>query len=453
MLRAIVAAGDPDETFQRFAKFFSGLNAGVQVLALFQAQPTFLEEVVSALALAPRLADQLSRRPALLDAMIDLRFEKPLAEETSKERRTLIANTISNADGFEARLNAARRVKREEAFRIGMQILSGRATAEAAGAAYADLAEAAIEALAQTALAEVERLYGVQPGVFTVLALGKFGGRELAEGSDLDIMLVYEALEGAGDGRVSPVDFYARLTQRLISALSAPTEEGLLYDVDMQLRPSGSKGPVAVRFSSFERYYAAEAWTWELLALTRLRPVAGDHDLGARVVAAARAVLTREHSTARILADVADMRARMDRERPARGAWDFKLAPGGFVDIEFIAQAGQLLAASGDPKVLSVNTGEALVALEAAGALDPHAAATLKEAWRLLTMLHRTLRVCLEGEFDPDAANEGLKRLLARVAGAPDYSSVAARLADLQARVRELFAAFVAADGTPAGAR
>jgi glutamate-ammonia-ligase adenylyltransferase len=221
----------------------------------------------------------------------------------------------------------------------------------------------------------------------------------------------------------------------------------------MQLRPSGSKGPVAVRFSSFERYYAAEAWTWELLALTRLRPVAGDPDLGARVATAARAVLTRGYATARILADVADMRARMDRERPARGAWDFKLSPGGFVDVEFIAQAGQLLAASRHPKVLSVNTGEALAQLEAAGALDPDAAETLKEAWRLLTILHRTLRICLEGEFDPDAANEGLKRLLARVAGAPDYSGVAARLTDLQARVRELFAAFVASDGTPAGVR
>jgi glutamate-ammonia-ligase adenylyltransferase len=451
LLRAISAAGDPDATFRRFAVFFAGLNAGVQVLALLQAQPKFLEELVSALALAPRLAHQLARCPALLDAMIDPRFERPLADEQPGERRALIDAAVGGAEGFEQALNAARRAKREEAFRIGMQVLSGRATAQAAGAAHADLAEAVVGALAAAALAEVERLHGAQPGAFSVLALGKFGGRELAEGSDLDIMLVYDAPEHSrsGGGRgVSAVDFYARLTQRLISALSAPTEEGILYEVDMQLRPSGSKGPVAVQLSSFARYYADEAWTWELLALTRLRLVAGDPELGARVTATARAALARGHDSARILAGVADMRARMDRERPARGQWDLKLAPGGFVDIEFIAQAGQLLAAHAHPDVLAPNTGEALGRLAQAGALDPAAAATLREAWSLLTLLHQALRICVEGEFDPQSASGGLKKLLARVAGVRDFSEVEARLAALQARVRELFLAFAAADGS-----
>src|SRR5690606_22741558 len=140
-----------------------------------------------------------------------------------------------------------------------------------------------------------------------------FGGRELAEGSDLDLMLVYDAPEQAGGAG----DYYAKLTQRLISALSAPTEEGALYEIDTKLRPSGSKGPVAVRLSSFERYYAEEAWTWEMQALTRLRPVAGDSDLSRRVLAIARAAIARLRDVAKTLAEVADMRARMDRERPS----------------------------------------------------------------------------------------------------------------------------------------
>src|SRR5690606_23306949 len=135
-----------------------------------------------------------------------------------------------------------------------------------------------------------------------------FGGRELAEGSDLDLMLVYDAPEQAGGAG----DYYAKLTQRLISALSAPTEEGALYEIDTKLRPSGSKGPVAVRLSSFERYYAEEAWTWELQALTRMRPVAGDAALGERALATARAAIARPKDRGKILADVADMRARMD---------------------------------------------------------------------------------------------------------------------------------------------
>src|SRR5690606_28324002 len=168
-----------------------------------------------------------------------------------------------------------------------------------------------------------------------------FGGRELAEGSDLDLMLVYDAPEQAGGAG----DYYAKLTQRLISALSAPTEEGALYEIDTKLRPSGSKGPVAVRLSPFERYYAEEAWTWELQALTRLRAVAGDDALAARVTAIAHDTLARPRDPEKVRADVANMRGLMERERAGRSVWDLKLAPGGFVDIEFIAQALQLIYA------------------------------------------------------------------------------------------------------------
>src|SRR5262245_54765506 len=167
-------------------------------------------------------------------------------------------------------------------------------------------------------------------------------------------MLVYDAPPETA----APGYFYARVTQRLISALSAATEEGALYEIDTKLRPSGSKGPVAVRLSSFERYYADEAWTWELLALTRLRAVAGDAALGGRVTQIAHAALSRSRDKAKTLSEVANMRALMERERPGRSIWDLKLSPGGFVDIEFIAQALQLTAQS--PDVLAPNTGEAL---------------------------------------------------------------------------------------------
>ncbi len=200
--------------------------------------------------------------------------------------------------------------------------------------------------MAEAALAEVARTHGDAPGAFTVLALGKFGGRELAEGSDLDLMLVYDASAETSTRGLAAGEYFARVTQRLISALSAPTEEGLLYEIDTKLRPSGSKGPVAVRLSSFERYYDEEAWTWELQALTRLRAVAGDAALGERVEALARAVIVRPRDRDKTLADVADMRARMERERKARNPWDLKLAPGGLVDIEFVAQALQLVAQS-----------------------------------------------------------------------------------------------------------
>ena len=173
-------------------------------------------------------------------------------------------------------MDAVRIVHREQAFRVGVQVMSGAASAAAAGKAFADLADVCIEALADAALAETERLGGAFPGDVAVVALGKCGSREMSAGSDLDLMTLYRGSDPHAASEIKAWDaatFYGRFTQRLIAALSSQTAEGGLYEVDMQLRPSGTKGPVAVSFAAFEGYYEAEAETWELLALTRARVV------------------------------------------------------------------------------------------------------------------------------------------------------------------------------------
>lgn len=446
LLRAFSNAGDADQAFARFASFFGSLSAGVQVLALLDARPKFLDLIARVLALAPKLGDKLARRPALLDALIEPRFAIPLGQDAPGSRLAELRDRLSDADSFEAKLNGARRFHREEAFRIAVQILDQSATPEQAGTAYADLAESCVVAMAEAALEEVERQHGPQPGAFTVLALGKFGGRELAEDSDLDLMLVYDApAENA-----SPSDFYTRLTQRLISALSAPTEEGALYEIDTKLRPSGSKGPVAVRLSSFERYYAEEAWTWELQALTRVRPVAGDASLGARALATAHAAIARPHDRTKILAEVADMRARMDRERPSRSAWDIKLAPGGFVDIEFAAQALQLTATN--EAVIDANTGDALEKLTKAGVVTADVATRLDGAWRLLSTLQQTLRIAVSGDFSLETAPRPLIGRLVALADVSSGEELETVVRATQAAVRADFLQIVS-DGMPPAAR
>ncbi|HWA00179.1 MAG TPA: bifunctional [glutamine synthetase] adenylyltransferase/[glutamine synthetase]-adenylyl-L-tyrosine phosphorylase [Caulobacterales bacterium] len=432
LLHAFAQSGDADMAFARFNAFFSNLNAGVQVLSLLQARPALLERLARLLALAPRLAAALAQRPALMDAMIEPRFAQPLAQEPHGARAADLVQRLGEARTFEEKLNIARRFHREEAFRIGVQVLEGDASAEIAGAAHADLAEACVAAMADAARVETERLYGPAPGALAVLALGKFGGRELAEGSDLDIMLVYDGPEEARD-------FYTRMTQRLITALSSPTEEGELYEVDMQLRPSGSKGPVAVRLSSFSHYYREEAWTWELQAITRLRPVAGDRRLGGAVLDVAHSALARPRDEARTRADIADMRARMEKERRAKGAWDLKLAPGGFVDLEFIAQALQLVWAPRGADVLSANTGEAFAKLAAAGALSAERRALLVETWALLSDLQQVLRICVEGDFDPAHAAEMLLVRLTTLGRRYSFEALEADLKQRQAAVRALF--------------
>jgi glutamate-ammonia-ligase adenylyltransferase len=439
LLRAFAAAGDPDAAFVRFSSFFGGLSAGVQVLSLLEARPAMLDLLARLFSLAPLLSEKLAQRPALLDALIEPRFLVPLSHDAAGVRLSELQERLRDADGFEAKLNAARRFQREEAFRISVQLLEGMASAAEAGAAHAELAEACVAAMTQVALDEVERAHGPQPGAFVVLALGKFGGRELSDNADLDLMAVYDApAEHAG---LPAPEFYTRVTQRLISALSAPTEEGTLYEIDTKLRPSGSKGPVAVRITSFERYYAEEAWTWEMQALTRLRPVAGDAVLGETVMRIARAALARPRDRAKTLADVADMRALMDRERASKSLWDLKVAPGGFVDIEFIAQALQLIGHSED--VLRANTGEALDRLAGARALTSEQHARLTEAWRLWSDLQQTLRVCVGGNLAPEEAAAPLLQKVAALAGADTFEAAQARIVALRQSVRAEFEAIV----------
>lgn len=440
LLRAFAGAGEPDQAFTRFAAFFGGMAAGVQVLSLLDARPALLDLLARLLTLAPRLADALARRPALLDALIEQRFSIALAQDEPNRRRDELNATLAEAGTFEEKLNAARRFQRDEAFRIGVQVLEGQASAAEAGLAHSDLAEACVGAMAAAALSETERQYGAQPGAFVVLALGKFGGSELAERSDLDLMLVYDAPAEAA----SASDFYTRLTQRLISALSAPTEEGVLYEIDTKLRPSGSKGPVAVRLSSFERYYAEEAWTWELQALTRARAVAGDESLGQRITALAHAVIARPRDDTKTLTDVAEMRGLMERERRGRNAWDLKLTPGGFVDIEFIAQALQLTHASRSPDVVAANTGEALRRLASAGVLDATAGERLVSAWRIFSDLQQVLRIATSTtNFSPETAPAPLMARLAAIVGVTDLSQIEVRLLAMQQAVRADFVQIV----------
>ena len=219
-----------------------------------------------------------------------------------------------------------------------------------------------------------------------MVALGKCGSREMTATSDLDLMTLYApAAPGVASAERgwAAETFYGRFTGRLITALSAPTAEGVLYEVDMQLRPSGTKGPMSVSFAAFEGYYAGEAETWEYLALTRARVVWASSDAFARRVAdAIEAVLRAPRDPTRTAADVLAMRRLMARERPPSGFWDLKLEEGGLVDIEFAAQFLQLInAPAGGP--LRQNTAEALAALGAAGLALAEAILDLTAAWRL----------------------------------------------------------------------
>jgi glutamate-ammonia-ligase adenylyltransferase len=440
LLEAAAATGAPDVAFARFADFFAGLTLSVQVQSMFLAQPKLLELVVRVMAFAPRFARTLAKRPSVLEALLDPTFFGPI------EPRANLEASLADASGFEAAMDAARELHAEVAFRIAVQVLAGLASAEVAGEAFANLADAVIRGLSAASLKEVERLAGRFDGEVAVIALGKCGSREMSAKSDLDLMTLYRPAAAHGESAVkgwSAQTFYARFTQRLVAALSAPTAAGTLYEVDLQLRPSGTAGPVAVSAAAFESYYDREAETWELLALSRARVAwASSPDFARQAAAAIEEALRRPRGASGTARDVLDMRALMAAERPPQGYWDLKLGEGGLVDIEFTAQHLQLIhAAEGGP--LRQNTGEALEALAAA---DPAHAAMLESvlrAWRLQQHLSQLLKIALDDGQSPEDEPPAFRTLLAKAGGARTFSALKTRLAAARRTARAAFETLV----------
>ena len=454
LLAALAGTGEPDAAFARFRDFFAGLPAGVQVLSLFRAEPAILRDVCATLGLAPRLGTQLSRRPAMIDAMLTPHFHDPLDSEEAGAVARRLAAEVARAEGFEARLDAVRIAHRDEAFRIGWHILHGRVGPEAAGQAWTGLAEAAVLALMPAVRSEMEAAHGPLPGLeLAVCGWGKLGGGELAADSDLDLMVVYDCPPGAGPStgrRPIEADAWAtRFTQKLVTALSAPTSEGQLYDVDMQLRPSGRAGPVAVRLAALQRYYReSDAWLWEVQALTRLRALPGGGRTGAAVEALRAEVLDRPRPADGTWSGIAGMRDRMATAHPARGPWDVKRGPGGLVDLEFAVQA-RLLALGGPAP--GASTPAMLARLAQAGALEAEDASRLAEAWQVLHGIRHLLAVAAGPGFEPAQAPAGLIGALCRTLAVPGLPQATALHAAMRERVRAVWLQIAAPPATEPG--
>ena len=448
LIAALADTVDPDGAIASFDRFLAELPAGVQLFSLLKANPSLMQLIATIMGSAPRLARILSKRRRLLDAVLDPRLLG--AEITAADLDGVLAREFALArakhpdDSMQDILDAARVIGSEQSFLVGVRVLAGTISATDAGAVYALIAERLIAAL----LAEVTRSFeadhgGLDGGEAVVLAMGKLGGREMTASSDIDLILIYDCASDAvqSDGRrpLAPSHYYSRLTQRLISALSAQTAEGGLYEVDLRLRPSGQKGPVATRLSSFITYQNSEAWTWEHMALTRARVVAGSAVLAAKVDAAINAVLIAPRDRAKIAADVRDMRERIAAEKGTSDIWDLKQVRGGLVDLEFIAQHLQLFSAAQHPGVLDQNTHAALAKLNGAGVLDPQSYAQLDRASLLINDLTQVLRLSLDTRFDPHAAPGGLKALLVKASGAASFEDLEARLKREQAAVYAAF--------------
>jgi glutamate-ammonia-ligase adenylyltransferase len=271
--------------------------------------------------------------------------------------------------------------------------------------------------------------------------MGKLGSRELTAGSDVDLILLYDhdedAEESDGEKPLAPSHYFARMTQRLIAAVSAPTAEGVLYELDLRLRPSGNKGPVATHIDAFRKYQCEHAWTWEHMALTRARAVAGDKSLCAEAEAEVAAVLELPRARAKIASDAVEMRELLEKEKPPRDQWDIKLIPGGLIDLEFIAQLA-VLTHQVETGSRATGTAEILSRLAATFA-DAQTRQDLSDAYALYLGLTQMMRLCLTGAFDRNDVPPGLSDLMLRATDLPEFGVLEAYVKETAQKVRSHF--------------
>ncbi|WP_421724210.1 bifunctional [glutamine synthetase] adenylyltransferase/[glutamine synthetase]-adenylyl-L-tyrosine phosphorylase [Bauldia sp.] len=442
LLEVVATTKNADAALAAFDRFLSRLPAGVQLFSLLSSNPRLLGLLVTVMATAPRLADTVMQRPHVLDALIEPAFFGQVPSGALLKER--LAITLQEAEDYEDVLDRARVFGQEQGFLIGVRVIAGTLNAHQAGRAFADLADVLVDALLTAARAEFEKAHGtVAKGRIAVIALGKLGGREMTAKSDLDLIVLYDYDEkkptSNGERPLHGNQYFTRLTQRLLAALSAPTAEGTLYEVDFRLRPSGQSGPLATHIDAFAAYQRKSAWTWEHMALTRARAVAGDKSLVDRARKEIAKIIALPSKRSKTRADVLEMRGMIEAEKGGEGAWDLKQAPGGLVDIEFIAQYLQLVYGGKHPEILSTETETALREASAARLLSRKDSDVLIPSLRLYQSLMQVLRLCVDGRFHPEDAPKGMLSLLAGTAEMPDFGHLDAHLKESEAAVRSVF--------------
>jgi len=449
LIGGLAHAEEPDAAVTAFDRFLQALQRGRRLISLLGQNRDLVALVALILGAAPRLADMLARQPQIIDGLIDPRFFGAMPDQ--RELSVRLQATLADASSYEEFLDRLRLFGQESLFLIGTRILSGTVSAQQASVAFADVAEGIVH----TVHGLVTERFAAQHGRISeqqtaVLAMGRLGSREMNASSDLDLILLYdfdpEHPDSDGPRSLHGSQYFARFTQRLISAFTTRTNYGVLYEVDMRLRPSGRAGPVASHVASFAQYQDREAWTWEHMALTRARVISASPDFRARIEKIIRDVLIRPRDPTIIATDVAEMRRAIALEKGEDDVWDLKYAAGGLVDIDFLAQYLQLVHAAEKPGILDVSTRRVLDNAARLGVLPQAAAEIVRSAAHLYHDLTQVLRLCVIERFRPETAGEDLLRVMARAGDAPDFFSLEAQVKETQADVRRVFREIVEAN-------
>lgn len=435
LLETIAQARSPDESLMRFDLFLARLPVGVQLFALLRNHANLRTLLVALMASAPRMADAVIHRAHVMDGLID-----PGVADAVRQRDLLlgkIESFFADALDYQDVIDRARILGQEQMFLIAAGLLAGSIDAARAGEQFTTLAEALLIRLFAAVRREFEKRHGRVPGAgVALLAFGKMASREMTARSDLDFIMLYDVEGGAemsdGEKPLATSQYFARLTQRLIAAVSAPTSEGVLYEADMRLRPSGNAGPLATSLRGFVQYHHESAWTWEHLALSRARVVEADSGLGPRIDAAIAEILSRPRDAAKTITDVETMRALMAKERPPRHAFDLKLVSGGLVDLEFIAQSAQLVARD-TLELPQAPPADVLRRMSEVGLLPE--GERLAEIHALYSTVLQVMSAALADPFKDDGWTDAFRELLAQRTNMPSFERLRDEIGEMQREV------------------
>lgn len=443
LLEAFGKTDNPASALVRFDKFISKLPAGVQLFSLLQANPSLFKLLARIMGLAPAMADLLAKKPDLWDMLLEPTFFSPLEDE--KELKEHLGLLLKSSRDFQDVLDIVRRFVAEQKFRTGIHLMEGLADVEETGSALTRIADVALQALVPLVTKEFSGNHGEFPGGgIAILAMGKYGGHELTHTSDLDIVFLYHCddMKAVSDGPkpLAPSQYFSRLGQHIITAITALTPEGRLFEVDTRLRPSGSQGPLVVTLKTFEDYYATSAWTWEQMALTRARMIIAPKTMQPLLSAAVSKVLTSNRDKEALLNAVADMRTKLFKQFGKNSIWAIKHCRGGLVDMEFICQYLMLREGSKHKGLFEPQLTKAVTKLMAAGLLSTAEGKLLLDAHSLLQKVQAILRLCVgPAPASSHEIPEGLQQILIQATGVHHFSDLESGLARYQDKIYKLY--------------
>jgi len=387
LARAAQATPDPDATLGRGADLVEAIASRAAYLALLAEHPEALERVARLIGSSSWAAEFITRHPLLLDELLDdrLLYAPP---DLASFQKNLQLQLAAARDDTERRMNLLREMHQAQVFRLLAQDLAGLLTVEK----LADHVSALADLMLEVTLALVwEDLRGrhIPAPRFAVVGYGKLGGKELGYASDLDIIFLYD------DPDERAAEVYARLAQRLNTWLSSRTSSGMLFETDLQLRPSGASGLLVSSIEAFERYQEENAWVWEHQALTRARYCAGDRPVGEAFERIRERILRKPRDAAELRGSIVEMRNKLHTAHPNKsGLFDVKHDAGGMIDIEFAVQY-LVLRFSSEFSSLTANLGNIALLKMAAGhgLIDPELAERCRNAYREFRRIQHALRL------------------------------------------------------------